>query len=117
MAQTNYNQIIGRNVQLLRNRTGLTQDALAEYLGVSRDLVRYYEAGTWAIQTVQIQKLADLFGVNQHDLYAEDPDQVQVNLSFAVRADQISPEDLHHIAHFLKIIRNYLNMKNQLTQE
>lgn len=117
MAQSNYNQIIGCNVQLLRNRIGLKQDVLAEYLGVSRELVRYYEAGSWAIPTVQIQKLADLFGVNEHDLYAEDPDKVQVNLSFAFKADQISPEDLHHIAHFKKIIRNYLNMKNQLSHE
>lgn len=117
MAQPNYNQIIGRNVQLLRNRIGLTQDALAEYLGVSRGQVSYYEAGSRAIPTVQMQKLADLFCVNEHDLYTEDPDQVQVNLSFAFRADHISPEDLHHIAHFKKIVRNYLNMKNQLSNE
>lgn len=117
MSHTNFNTITGRNVQLLRNRLGLTQEALATYLHVSRGQVNYYEAGKRAIPTDQLKKLADLFCVNEYDLYAEDLSQVQLNLAFAFRADEISSGDLVHIARFKKIVRNYLNMKKQLCNE
>jgi len=117
MADENFNRIVGQNIQLLRKRLDLTQDALAEYLGVSRGQVNYYEAGSRAVSTDQLQKLADLFCLNPHDFYEENAENIRLNIAFAFRANQLDSQDLKSIAHFKKIIRNYLNMKNSMRHE
>lgn len=114
---TNSNPIIGQNIRLLREQMRLSQEALAQYLEIAREMVSYYENGTRAVPTTQLSKLADLFCIEEYDFYEEDPAKRKLNIAFAFRADALHPNDLNGIAQFKKIVRNYVNMKAQLGHE
>lgn len=111
------NTIVGQNLKLLREGFGLTQEVLAQYLGVAREQVAYYESGARSIPTTHLGKLADLFCINEYDFYEEDTEKRKVNIAFAFRADNIAPPDLESIARFKKIVKNYLNMKKAAGHE
>ncbi len=111
------NSTVGQNIKLFRDKLGLTQDALAQYLQTTREQISYYETGARSITTTHLNSLANLFCVNEYDFYEEDAEKRNVNISFAFRADELKPEDLKSIAQFKKIVRNYLNMKQALVNE
>jgi transcriptional regulator with XRE-family HTH domain len=117
MTDFSTNSVVGQNIRLLREELGLTQDALAQYLSIPREQVSYYENGSRSIPTAQLSKLADLFCLNEFDFYESDPGKRKSNIAFAFRADSLEPQDLTGIAHFKKIVRNYLNMKENLCHE
>ena len=108
------NFVIGANIKRMRERMGLTQETLAHYLGTSREQVGYYELGSRSVSAAHLSKLADLFCMDEYEFYEEDPETIQVNLAFAFRAENISPDDLNTIAQFKKIVKNYLNMKKAI---
>ena len=53
----------GENLQSLRQRSGLSQDALAERLDVSRQAVSRWERDETMPETDKVVALADIFGV------------------------------------------------------
>lgn len=110
MPTTQPNQIVGRNIRMLREKLGLTQEALAQYLNISRELISYYETGSRTITTEQLGKLANLFFLDEYEFYEENLQQAQANMAFAFRADTLSAHDLESVARFKKVVRNYLNM-------
>jgi transcriptional regulator with XRE-family HTH domain len=112
----NQNAIIGSNISRFRDRFGLTQQHLADYLGISRPEMNYYENGQRNIPTAVITKAAELFGVDEYDLYESNPDLIETNLAFAFRAT-LSPADLNPIAEFQKIVRNYIQLTKVMTNE
>lgn len=105
---------IGKNIHALRVKQGLTQDTLASYLGTKRELINYYENGKRTIPTNLVTKIAELFSIDEYDLYEEDEQYIQTNLAFAFRANKILTEDIKAIASFKKIAMNYLNMQKAL---
>lgn len=113
----NQDQLIGRNLQSLRQKLGFTQELVAEYLGITRVELSYYETGSRAMPTALMAPLASLYGVDEYDFYEENLDLISVNLALAFRADSLKPSDLEQIAKFKKIVRNYLTMKSLLENE
>lgn len=109
--------IIGNNIRLLREKLGLTQDDLANYLDMSRMQIIRYEQGKTTVPTINLTKLAELFSVDEYDFYEEDCSKINANLAFAFRADELNVEDLKTIASFKKIAMNYLKMKSALLNE
>lgn len=108
------NSIIGQNIKVLREKMSLTQEALAKYLETSREQVAYYETGKRSIPSAQLSKLANLFCMDEHDFYQEDPETKRINMAFAFRADALQEQDLQSIAQFKKIVRNYISMKKAM---
>ena len=53
----------GEKLQRLRQRAGMSQDALAEKLGVSRQAVSRWERDETMPETDKVIALAELFGV------------------------------------------------------
>ena len=113
----NTNQITGQNIKMLRTKVGMTQEALAQYLGTSREQIAYYENGSRLVPSLHLSKLADLFCMNEYDFFEENTANREINIAFAFRADILQPEDLTSIAKFKKIVRNYLNMKKATSHE
>jgi len=110
--------IIGKNIKLLRDKIGLSQEDLAEYLGLSNKMqVSRYEKGTTPVPTNHMTKLADLFGVDEYDFYEEDEDNIKLNVAFAFRANELQVSDMEIIASFKKLAMNYLKMKKTLANE
>ena len=117
MTTINPNIIIGQNIKILRDKIGLTQEALAAYLGTSREQVGFYEIGQRSVPSAQLSKLANLFCMNEYDFYEEDVQNRSINIAFAFRADELQPQDLQSIAQFKKIVHNYIGMKKVIGNE
>lgn len=105
-------QIIGKNITDYRTKLGYTQDNIASYLGADRTTVSKYENDEREISIINLNKLADLFGIELNDLIEENNEKKTVNLAFAFRSDGIDMEDLESIASFQKIVKKYLLMKD-----
>lgn len=108
--------ILAKNLKNFRTKLGFTQEQLARYLGITREEVSYYENNSRSVPLDLIPKYANLFGVDEYDLYETDSSINKLNLAFAFRANEISPNDLEIIANFRKIALNYLKIKNILAQ-
>ena len=106
------NAIIGQNIKSYREKLQLNQDQLANWLGVSRELISYYESGKREIDLKKLESLAELFGIELINLIEEDSELISADLAFAFRSDDISEEDLEQISQFRRIIKNYLKMKH-----
>ncbi len=107
---------LAKNIKEFRLRMGLNQDELADYLNVTREEISYFENGKRKVPVLFIPKLANLFGIDEYDLLEQDNAVVNLNLAFAFRANEISPDDLKVIADFKKIALNYLKIKKVLQE-
>jgi transcriptional regulator with XRE-family HTH domain len=54
---------IGLKIKELRQRTGLSQEKLAEMVGVSYQQVQKYEAGVTTLSVIKLQAIADALEV------------------------------------------------------
>ena len=63
---------LGRVIKRLRTEQGVTQDALAEYLGISYQAVSKWETGTTLPDITLLPKLAVFFGVRIDELFSVD---------------------------------------------
>ena len=102
------NPIIAKNFKALREHLGITQAQMAEYLGVIREQVSYYENGEREIPLQILEKSCNLFGIELVDFFSEEPSESII--SFAYRADDLDKKDLEEIASFKNIIKNYHRM-------
>ena len=64
----------GERLQALRQRAGMSQDQLAERLGVSRQAVSRWERDETMPETDKVIALADLFGVTTDYLLRPQPE-------------------------------------------
>lgn len=110
-------QNLPKNLKSFRTRMGLTQEDIANYLNINREEVSYFETGSREVPFDLIPKLANLFGIDEYDLFEDDSDINNLNIAFAFRADEISSRDLDAIASFKKIALNYKKMKQKLEGE
>lgn len=105
--------IIGKNIGYLRSRMELTQEDLADYLGMNRVEISYYENGQRVIPMDKLERLADLFGVEAESFYDKDlSNRAYVQTGFAFRSMGLKASDLNAIADFRRIIDNYVKMKS-----
>ncbi|PHI20349.1 hypothetical protein CEQ90_07735 [Lewinellaceae bacterium SD302] len=59
---------IARNLRLLRKRMGLSQQDLAEKVGLNRGNIASYESATAEPKICKLLRISNLFGVSTHDL-------------------------------------------------
>jgi len=106
---------IGKNLKMWREKLGYSQEKLAEYLGISRENISYFENGDREIPVKHLEKLANLFGVEPMVLMEENPLASHAEMALAFRnGEDLSAESLNNIAQFKKIVRNYLLMESKL---
>jgi len=102
---------IAMNFQTLRERLGITQDQMAEYLEISRPLISYYENGERDIPLIILEKASNLFGVELTEFYEEDIEKAKQNFSLAFRIDEFDRNDFNSISEFVKMVKNYKRLK------
>lgn len=61
----------GANIRALREKFGLTQDQLAEKLGVTRESVHRWETDKMTARDRHVSRLIELFGVEPEDIKSE----------------------------------------------
>lgn len=62
---------IGSNIRALREKYDLTQDQLAEKLGVTRESVHRWETDKMTVRDRHISKMIELFGIEPEDIQSE----------------------------------------------
>lgn len=102
---------IGSNIREYRALQKLSQQQIAEYLGVTREFISLIESGKRDISINNLTKLADLFGIELSDLIEEDSEVQDINLALAFRAND-SSVDLESIASFKRIVLNYMKIES-----
>jgi len=101
----------GLIMKSLREKFDYVQENVAEYLGISRELVSMYETGEREIPIDALEKLSNLFCVDPDAFFAETPQEAIAQVAFAFRKDEMDAGDLEQIAAFGKIVKNYLKIK------
>lgn len=101
---TEKNKTIGRKIKKLRKQAGLTQEKLAEYLGVDRSFISKAEKGERALTSVMLDRLATLFGVEVSAFC--DPSCDIKPLNTALCAKELTAEDLQVLADIHRIAMN-----------
>lgn len=102
----------GLIMKALREKFGYVQENVADYLGVSRELVSMYETGDREMPIDVLEKVSNLFCVEPDAFFAETPGEALAQVAFALRKDEMDASDLKEIAAFGKIVKNYLKIKN-----
>lgn len=106
----------GRNIKAYRERLFLPQQEVADFLGVPREMISYWENGQREISLEMLEKLADLFGIELINLLEENEQMTQADLALAFRSDGLSQSDLEQISAFHRIVKNYLKIQEIKTK-
>lgn len=101
---------IAGNLKRLREANGFTQEHVANFLNIGRSAYSNYETGDRECPLEIMEKLSDLYGCEPYLLYEEDANVVKNMLTTAFRVNEVSTEDMQHIAAFKKVVMNYLKM-------
>lgn len=112
----NEKELIAKNLRLLRDANGFTQERLAAYLGIGRSAYSNYETGDREPPLNVMEDLADLYGCDLYDLYEDNADVLKGALATAFRVDNLSSEDMQQIAAFKRVVKNYMKMNMLLSK-
>jgi transcriptional regulator with XRE-family HTH domain len=105
---------IGKKVKELREKAGLNQMQIAQFLEVDQSTISKCEKGERQFQVDHLERLGNLFGLSLGDLMNGDVSVTPLQIAF--RADGMQVEDLNAIADIQKIALN-LNQMRTLLQE
>lgn len=94
----------------LREKYGYTQEKVASFLGIKREMVSFYENEEREIPLEILEKAADLFGVELEVFFVENIEEALAEVVFAFRKDTVEDIDMESMAAFGKIVRNYLKI-------
>ncbi len=100
----------GLIIKGLRDKYGYTQDKVADFLGIKREMISFYENGERETPLEVLEKLSDLFGVELEVFFTENIEEALAEVVFAFRKDD--DNDMESMAAFGKIVKNYLKIKN-----
>lgn len=92
--------VIGNRLKNLRERSGLTQNALAEAAGVSQTHLRRVELGNADITVGHLQLVCDALGVSLAEFFetCDETDEI------SVAAAKLTPRQRSLLAEFIKSI-------------
>lgn len=60
---------LGKKIQRVRNNTGMTQEQVAEKVGISRAYMGYIEQGRYSASLEVIEKIAKVLRIRMSDLF------------------------------------------------
>ena len=106
---------IGTNLKVWRVKLGYSQEIIAEYLGILRENISYFETGQREIPVKYLEKISELFGIEPELLFEEDMKIQDAEMALAFRNDDdLSIDSMKKVAQFKKIVRNYLMIESKL---
>ena len=102
----------GLIIKGLRDKYDYTQDKVAEFLGIKREMISFYETGEREVPLEVLEKLSDLFGVDLDVFFVDNVDEALAEVVFAFRKNDFDNDDMDAMAAFGKIVKNYLKINN-----
>ncbi len=98
---------LGYKLKRLREKNGLSQDAVANDLGFNIDQLISIEIGEGRISTVVLERLCELYGCSSRDIIDQDnPESIEFTHPLSEHLD-----DLRAIAAINRIALNLLEMQ------
>ena len=101
---------IGKVLKVFREKNNFSQEAVASFLGIKRELLSYYENDSREASVEVLEKLADLYGTHLSEFFETDIDHIHTNVAFAFRASDVNESDMKELAQFRKVVKNYLKL-------
>lgn len=95
---------IYEKLKSFREKSGLRQGQIAEYLDVSQTYISKVENGERNLTVDQLEKLLSLYGYSLSAFYDDELDCHPIQ--FAFRAQDVNQDDLKVIAEISKIVIN-----------
>jgi transcriptional regulator with XRE-family HTH domain len=108
-------ELVGKRFNELRNRSGLTQSQIAEFLDVDQSYISKCEKNERQFSVDILEKAAELFGCTLE--YFTDESSEFKPMPMALRARNVNVEDLKTIAAINKIVLNLRFMEGLLKGE
>jgi transcriptional regulator with XRE-family HTH domain len=108
---------LGLRMRAMREKRGLTQEAVAEALRLPRTAVTNIEAGARAVSTLELTKLADLYGCPPASFLEESAsvsDDVSVVLMRALQQTSNEPTVRNAVDQVLALCRDGVTLKGLL---
>lgn len=102
----------GLIIKGLRDKYGYTQDKVADFLEIKREMISFYETGEREAPIEVLEKLSDLFGVNLDVFFVDNVEEAVAEIVFAFRKNDFDNDDMEAMAAFGKIVKNYLKINN-----
>lgn len=102
---------IGTNIKAFREKIGISQEEVADYCGIKREILSYYENGKREVCLLHLEKISEFMNIDLEIFLEENPTEIQPDLALAFRAHELTPSDREQIAYFKRIVKNYLKMK------
>ncbi|HEY0091686.1 MAG TPA: helix-turn-helix transcriptional regulator, partial [Flavobacterium sp.] len=85
---------------------------LADFLGIKREMISFFETGDREPPLEVLEKLSDLFGVDLDVFFIDNVEEALAEVVFAFRKDDLEDGDMAAMADFGKIVKNYLKINN-----
>lgn len=99
-------------LKMMREKAGLRQGQIADYLGVTQTFISKVESGERNLTVDQLENVVNLYGYSLES-FANMKQDVHP-IQFAFRAQDVSQEDLHIIADIGRIAINIRFMAKTL---
>ena len=95
---------INEKLKMMREKAGLRQGQIADYLGVTQTYISKVENGERNLTVDQLENLVNLYGYTLASFASMEQDVHPIQ--FAFRVQDVSQDDLHIIADIGKIAVN-----------
>lgn len=105
---------IYEKLKMMREKAGLRQEQIAEYLGVTQPFISKVETGERNLTVDQLESVVNLYGYSLA-AFADTGEEVHP-IQFVFRAQDVSQEDLRIIADIGKIAINSRFMAKALEE-
>ena len=103
---------IYEKLKMMRERAGLRQGQIADYLGVTQTYISKVETGERNLTVDQLESIVNLYGYSLASFSAIEQDVHPIQ--FAFRAQEVSQNDLRMMADIGKIAMNSRFMAKML---
>jgi len=108
-------ETLAKRLRSAREACRLTQEQVAEHLGVSRPTLTQIEAGHRKVTGLELLRLASLYGIAMSDLLADALEPVQEHVLLRALAEARSdPAVLAAVGEALSLLREILSLRNLL---
>lgn len=110
--RTIMNDLVRENFKRIRKEINITQEQIAEFLGVEQSSISKFESGERTISVSNLEKACSLFGVPLNVLFSKRDDLFTLSPSF--RKTGINLSSLEAISEINKIALNIIEMNTIL---
>lgn len=100
---------IAERLRQTREYLGLSQQSVADHVGIPRAAVSAIESGKRKIDTVELEKFAKLYKYPINYFYGEDNDEEEQELAVSLlarTAKELSPVDREQVLKFAQFLKN-----------